>query len=204
MQLPGMLIEYLITGACAIPWLYLLVLISTGKPLRLPLEFKLDAGLVALLVPIIYVVGMIIDFLALVLVKRIQDYLINPPLKLIAARIPWIQQYIDPTQPSSSRVSDAKLLLRSPEVGKELVLRSSRDRVARGAFMNSLIATGVALAYVAHFKPFSEAYVWGVGVFAISLCYATWHRFEKHTLWFKVNASDAIIEDESSKAQKES
>ncbi len=52
------------------PMALLLVLIATGKPLALPLEFKLDAGLVALLVPIIYVVGMIIDFLALMRVLR--------------------------------------------------------------------------------------------------------------------------------------
>jgi len=58
MQLPGMLIEYLITGSCALIWMWVF-----SKVLGKEVPSVSDARLI-LLLPAIYVVGMIIDFVA--------------------------------------------------------------------------------------------------------------------------------------------
>jgi hypothetical protein len=63
MQLPGMLVEYLINGSCALIWIW-----GSFTLFNITLDSVNDADLL-LLVPGLYVVGMIVDHLA----KLIQD-----------------------------------------------------------------------------------------------------------------------------------
>lgn len=121
--LPGLLIEYLITGTVALFWLSKLIA---------PTNFQNDPVLTLLLIPSAYVLGMVIDLLAFIL------FLI-PKYR--------IRNEIDNLYKVSKRVSRVTrrvfIIKESPELAEELEKWSSRDRIARGFFINLLAICSV-------------------------------------------------------------
>ncbi len=117
MALPGLLIEYLISGALALVWLApLLKTLGVGA---------VQSGLLPLLAIALYVVGMSIDFLAYWLVK---------PLKRFLRKKAWRKYGVDSiAQAEGSVEREIIFYLYAPEIAKEVAMRSRRDRVARGA-----------------------------------------------------------------------
>ncbi len=78
MQIPGLLVEYLISGSFAMIWLLPLLLLIGYTPQ------KDDSAILIVLLPALYVVGMIIDFISGFIVRphkhRIKKrvYIIDP------------------------------------------------------------------------------------------------------------------------------
>jgi hypothetical protein len=157
MQLPGMLVEYLINGSCALIWIW-----GIFELLDINLPSVSGAGLL-LLVPGLYVVGMIVDHLA----KLILDFLID-----------------------TDSFDSTKIILYSPDLGKEYVMRSSRDRIARGAFINTVLITAVfSLSFRSRLGT-----ILPIGIIFSVLCFSMWHRFEASTSEYRRRASEAIEE----------
>ena len=76
MTLPGLLIEYLVTGATAFLWLWFLFhhpQVVVPADLRLD---KIDAAKITLMVPFAYVLGMIIDFVSLRACNKTADLIL--------------------------------------------------------------------------------------------------------------------------------
>ncbi len=176
MQLPGLLIEYLVTGSCALIWIWILFLIP-GVDLPEGIDVAQIEGVrAAIFVPILYVVGMIVDFLSLILVR------------------PFVVKYLRTGRQSSS-ASTAKIMLRSAELGREYIIRSSRDRIARGIFMNCVITTIVlTVLYPNMDPPRSVLVVLPVGLVFSGLCFGMWVRHERVTYNYLNLASDALKE----------
>lgn len=196
MQLPGMLIEYLITGSCALIWMWVI-----SKVLGKAVPSVSDARLI-LLIPAIYVVGMIIDYVAHALV----DFIVNSAdelgrkaklLKTSTSSGQSESQEIeeqDKPELGSESVSRAYVFLQSPELTKQYEMRSSRDRVARGAFLNAILLT-ISLTI---FCPCSNPYLplqitLPAGLILSGLCFAMWYRFERLTSRFKRSAYKAVL-----------
>jgi hypothetical protein len=209
MNLPGLLIEYLITGATALVWL--LLLFYRAQP-GLAAQFRLDRidpKTFAFLVPLAYVIGMIIDYVSR-FVAHTLDFLIVrraiwPLRRRISARIPnrtgvyqKLKKLIEPPEQKPARLSQHEVMLVSAELGKQLEMRSSRDRIARGAFLNSIVATGVLYYYYsadAHPPASSQVILLG-GIGLSAVLFAMWRRFYRLTHKYRRKAGDAIRETE--------
>jgi hypothetical protein len=126
MQFAAVLVEYLVTGSGAVIWMG----IALGVSLRSVLN--LEPAQVALLVPVVYLAGMLADAVAALLLhypgKRAKRY----PL-------PWQNRAVLVPDLQPRNAWSAFVLLHSPELGREFQFRSSRDRIARGALLNALL-----------------------------------------------------------------
>jgi hypothetical protein len=176
MQFAAAFIEYLVTGCCAFLWLAPLCGYSIFG----------DSGLsktdVAMLLPLAYVLGMIVDFLS--------EKLVSPAKKRIKDRFK-IQL------PPNAESSGAFIAWHSAELAKESQARSSRDRIARGATLNLLILT-----FVMYFKP-SASQLLSSGLdrspaaataAAVTLiCFLMWIRCEVLSSSFKRDAIKTIV-----------
>jgi hypothetical protein len=183
-QVAASFIEYLVTGFVSIIWL-LPLLQRTGIPL------EVGAGASALLaLPLLYALGMLIDYLSYRVLRPLKDRLNYR----FDRRYPELAPSISPF-PSRTALIEAL----SPELGRELSMRSTRDRIARGCVVNSgflfvVAATGWA----------SESQGWefvphGIAVAGIALIlaiwsYLTWLEFEERTRYFKLSAVRTLVE----------
>ena len=196
MALPGLLIEYLVVGSMALLWLLPLVGINY--------EGEIPFGRAAALAPAIYVVGMFVDFIAFVLVSRFprRKYSLKALARWIVRRKPDIQN-IENIRNNVFRDGYGRssrgtiwLYLHAPEIIKEVQARSSRDRVARGAFVNILIMWVISIASPNSSLPiFScvSVYEW-VLIVIFSLC--VWLFLEANSYGFELRAGDMVPENE--------
>src|SRR5580765_3141807 len=116
MALPGLLIEYLINGTIALIWIFPFI----------PHELKELKDLNSLLViPVAYVLGMYVDILSFILTSYPKVIL----RKFIRRRYKSeTGHYI----PGTVKRAEVEIMNTHPDLSKELVTRSSRDRIARG------------------------------------------------------------------------
>jgi hypothetical protein len=176
MQFAAAFIEYLVTGSCGLLWL---VPLLSSTPLEVA---KLEKVEVALLLPFVYVLGMMIDFVSEKCVSRFK--------KRIRSAIGASKHNV----PSST----VFIAWHSAELAKEFQVRSSRDRIARGAALNFLFLVLVTLLRpstpaVLHLpvtQPVAVLLFLGLS----ALCFATWWRCEGLSARFKKHAIDTIVE----------
>src|ERR1700740_3141961 len=122
--LAGLLIEYFVIGAVAALWAVPELL---KTPLFLSLLSKEAIGVAAAtLPPTIYLLGMCCDLIGAFVLK---------PLKHRIEKEAWK----DEAQPERrSQVIHAYAIAYEPELAREIDIRSSRDRIARGSLVASL------------------------------------------------------------------
>jgi hypothetical protein len=98
------------------------------------------------MVPFAYVLGMIIDFASILVTDALKWSLVQLR-RMISRALPNhyenLKRAIEPRKRERAPLSQQQVLLASTELGKQVEMRSSRDRVARGAFLNVLIGTAV-------------------------------------------------------------
>ena len=194
MQLPGMLIEYLINGSCALIWIWISL-----RMLGMEVPSVSDARLV-LFLPAIYVIGMIIDYVARGLVLFVVDTTkgLKRTAKSRKATVSSNNSETDKIgekrKPKKGSVSRAYMFLHSPELSKQYEMRSSRDRVARGAFLNTILLTISLIIFCPCSNPYLPLNITlPAGLFLSGLCFAMWYRFERLTSRFKQSAYKAIL-----------
>ncbi len=211
MILPGLVIEYLITGATAFLWMwFLLHLLPMG--LRPNMLDTLDSAKLTLMVPFAYVVGMIIDFASRLVTNALEWLLVQralwPLRRMISAALPDqyqnLKRAFEPRKRDSAPLSQQQVLIASGELGKQLEMRSSRDRVARGAFLNALIGTAFVTSYYAANRgtQIYSKYILMGGLVLASLLFAMWYRFDHLTHRYRRKAGEAIQEKESVSIRK--
>lgn len=173
MVFPGFFLEYLITGSCALFWLYGF---SVWWPF--PNSSQLSAGQVTILIPALYVIGMLID--------NCSRYPLVGLRKLLR-RVGWANGL-----ESDGDATQAEVWLSSAELSKQIEIRSSRDRIARGAVGNLVAATTVYSFAVAKVAPGELGRVLLAGVFLIVVAVAVWIRVDKLTSKFRRHACEAL------------
>lgn len=200
MALPGLLIEYLIDGACGLVWIAI-VAIRMGILSQMPQkEWAL------FLLPILYVLGMMVDFVALLLGKPI-EYVARSISRTSIVRKRGRQRHEDSKGQEYKRILDgnsgtAFIMLRSERLGQEYVMRSSRDRIARGAVANCIITTiviGLSVGHMPHqpstrfLNSVPSVAVWFFGTLLSVLFAGMWLRFQRLTSRWKREAVLAIV-----------
>ena len=193
MQLPGMLIEYLINGSCALIWIWI-SLRMLGKEVPSVSDPRL-----VLFLPVIYVIGMIIDYVARGLVLFIVDTAkrlkrtAKPRKATLSSNNSETDKIGEKRKPKKGSVSRAYMFLHSPELSKQYEMRSSRDRVARGALLNTILLTISLIIFCPCSNPYLPLDITlPAGLFLSGLCFAMWYRFEGLTSRFKQSAYKAI------------
>jgi hypothetical protein len=165
-NLPGLLIEYLITGVLAILWIGGVIMLGSDAA---PAFDQLSGPQVTLLAPLAYILGMLIDYIG----KRLTD--------------PFV---IDD---SKETLHKAELVARSAEVGKQYEMRKSRDRVARGLLANLVLLGIVGAGVLVQKHP--PSLFWWIPLFTLLsiLSFIIWRRFYRLTRRYKLKASEAVL-----------
>ena len=168
MTIPGLLVEYLIVGILTVIWCHPILLRAGLLPV--------SATYVPMLVAGAYVAGMLIDFYAFVLLRPIK--------RLIRARVD--RKYAVQSSPGHGRTPGraVKLSLYSSELAREVGYRSSRDRIARGLLINSLIALAVRPDYLP---------LW-FNVLLAASSLGMWILFEYLSYSYELKAEEALAE----------
>jgi hypothetical protein len=186
MQLPTFFVEYLISGACALIWIWE-ILIVKGIVNGPPSADKVDAGYVALLIPILYVLGMFIDFIGRWCVKKIiKEKVVNR----------WRSDSTDLSDTADNM--SATLAVHAPEANKELGMRSSRDRVARGALVNLMITVFIFIFWFNRINQtlslnLSFYSVLFSGLALVALCFLVWNHFDERTSKYQKAAFEVAV-----------
>jgi hypothetical protein len=171
MALPGLLIEYFVSGAMALLWLML----TKWEPQISALGAKLP-----ILVLVLYVTGMAIDMIAF--------FVTRAPKRWLRKKVFRIYRPNEDADRGSGTERQARIALHAPELGKELAMRSSRDRIARGLIVNSLFALFLL-------DP------WWVGAIAVVCSSAMWMSFERLSYGYELCA-DKVVEEKLHMAAK--
>lgn len=150
MALPGLLVEYLVIGAVALLWALPLVTNELCVE-KFPLEW------VVAVVPIIYVLGMFVDFISFIIVTwlpcRNGSYktrvraIVEKKLDgtesgyAIYLRIVWggfcgLEKTHHNEFPGPTVRRQIRLVAEKPELAKQIEVRSGRDRIARCTVIN--------------------------------------------------------------------
>jgi len=164
MALPGLLVEYLVSGAIAFAWLF--PLLQSALP-------RIDAALLPVAFLLLYVLGMAVDYLAWALTRV--------PKRWIRA---WVSRRYGgdgTSERQSGTLRQAKIALYAPDLAKELAMRSSRDRIARGSVVNAILATVFLLP-------------WQFGVPLVAFAMLLWAGFERLSYGYELCAEQVVDE----------
>jgi hypothetical protein len=165
MSLPGLLIEYLVSGTLSLVWLYQFV---SGPFL------KLEAWQAPLVAAALYVVGMAVDLIAFWSVWYLKPIV----HERVARRIGMASQLTR----SSSTARQVYIQRSSQVIATELAARSSRDRIARGTFVNVTIAAAIGVPGVSR---------WWLAVAAV-VALGMWCFFESTSHLYEPRACNAL------------
>jgi len=157
--LAGLLIEYLVVGAIASMWLG--PVLATAILTHEVLAKDLAPVLIATLLPAMYLVGMLCDWIG---------------YRILCKRKTTIEESVQSKAGMtniSSQTVHAFAVAYEPKLAEQLDLRSARDRIARGAF--------VACIPLLAFSPLGYRHWWiGTlsGAFVLLIIYALWNRMQ--------------------------
>jgi hypothetical protein len=165
MVVPGLLIEYFVSGVLAAIATY---------PLWLDLiQIKPEAPHYAIFAVGLYVVGMAVDFAGWALT--------GPFKKKLRKGVRMKFDLGSDGQPGATYAREAKFAIYVPALAQEVARRSSRDRIARGAIVSSILATIFTLPLM-------------IGIACILLSILMWIGFERVSHGFEISA-ERILED---------
>ncbi|MEL6253401.1 MAG: hypothetical protein AAFR87_15425 [Bacteroidota bacterium] len=161
MKVEGLFIEYLISGGIAFIWIY-----PTTQLLNIPKGiFDFDIKLLLVAIPITYVIGMFIDFIASKILKKEK---IKAKAREFNAKKLDEHSFYD----SLFELASANSFLI-----EHLVMRETRVRSARGVFVNFLLASlAIPLYFFVNQKLLIGLLA---GVFLIGLTIMAFYIFRK-------------------------
>lgn len=189
MALPGFFIEYLINGSVSLIWIWLLIrLLGQQIPDEPP-------SVVILFAPVLYVLGMIVDFTAKFVTKILSGLIKGKAARKKGYFQRQLKKFFWADEPKGTWTSDVVIISAySKELAGDVAMRSSRDRVARGSFLNIFIITIFATVYcykkpVPH-VPYYVALI--CGLFLTCLCFSMWRHYHALTTRYKESSFAAL------------
>ena len=188
MNIPGLLIEYLVIGGVSCLWLLPLLLWLGVFPTSGSDVLKAITPVIA--IPFLYVMGLMIDIPAEKLIKARKDTIRKKTKDKFYTKVNDSRSIID----AKIAFSTVEVMHLSQDLGKESEMRSSRDRIARGTFLNLFIAAFV-------FPSLSESPLLSrhdIVVFCALLglsgvFYLIWESCEKASYWYRLRAIYILI-----------
>lgn len=192
MQFAAVFVEYLVTGCGALVWIGIFLGLTADT------LTKLGPGHIPLLIPLVYLIGMFADASASVLLQPVKA-------KAKSAQFPWKagSRARDPELAGAQR--NAFVVLHSPDLGRELQLMSSRDRIARGAFLNIVLTVSMAVILPERAEKMlpmlsGRLPTMLVGSFLAAVAFILWWTAEYSTSQFKDSAIKLIRDQQKAQA----
>ena len=188
MQFVVSFIEYLITGSLALLWLVPLchsLWPNIADILRTELSpFPIWA---TLLLALVYVIGLMLDFVAYKLMRKRRKEIRKRQNKLNARYDAALKSRgIDELD------DNAFISYKAPELAKTLVTYSSRDRIARGAILNFVIASIVDALIL---WSYPTSLIVSAAFLALAcIAYFAWFHFQSLSRELKKEAVITILE----------
>lgn len=177
-NLSGMLVEYLAIGSTSVVWIALLLI-----GIKVPIE-SLSGPILAGMAPSIYVLGMMSDFSGYLIVYKHKKA---------------IRKSIKATSPEHDHLSQKiyiDVMSKYPEVAKDISIRSSRDRVARGVLPNIPLIGFASILYINKEVGINISIVIPtislVTLLIFVLTYSMWIRFQKNSYRHEVYALELL------------
>lgn len=124
MSLPGLLIEYLVIGSLALPWLLRLFPVEVSQ---------LPGAAFPVVAAYLYFTGMVVDVVAFFALRPLKWTI----RRLLAER----HSLTHDAKPGAATRRLIRLMQKSKTLSDEAAARSSRDRIARGAVVNAVVAS---------------------------------------------------------------
>lgn len=192
MNIPGLLIEYIITGAISFIWIFLLLFNLTSL---FDIFKDNSAILTIMLIPFAYLIGMVIDIIVYPLVRKLKRKIKTSEIENLKQIYPdldnkmELEKIIDVEHFTDKLIIDLHLNDKK-NVVDEINWRSSRDRIARGMILNSLLI-GLAITFSCQITNVSSHWLYSImGIISslvVTLFFVIiWKRFEKLSLRFQV------------------
>ena len=187
MNIPGLLIEYFITGSSACIWL--IPLFSNFKAQAI--FTSLPSGIISLLLlPLLYIIGLGLDMTSGFLINKfgwkrnIRDS-VKERIKAKYGVIP------------NEELGAMSIWLHNADLGKGYEIQSSRDRIARGTTLNLAIAAFVVPVSTYRSLPLIEVVMLFM-VFSILsiLFYGIWRKCEARSHRYKLTALLAVSKED--------
>jgi len=203
-NIPGLLVEYIISGTVAYIWILLIIF---SFPSFQNILSSHTTIITFLAIPFAYVLGMVIDMIAYILVRESKDKIKEGEINKIESKKPEIKFLY-----SESEKKELSSLIKRKSLTDRLVIelnannfdglineinwRSSRDRIARGFIVNSfLIGISVTLNCSLWFYNSYETNTLGIAavifigivisIFIAYLIRRIWKNCEKLSLRFQ-------------------
>ena len=178
MQLTGYFVEYLIIGSLSLLWL--LPLLE-----ELHISFPDNTGVIVLLAPSLYAIGMIVDvvghYVTLFHRRRIRK----------KAKAKYGRRY-GITKIEYATI-DVDLVSVNPDLAKEAAKRTTRTRVARGALINAICAFPIWITISwSKLSILQISLLIGGGVLSIIALWFIWARWQNITYRFETKALSKI------------
>jgi hypothetical protein len=171
MQLQGIKIEYLIIGGTSIIWVIPFTYLFLGS--NSDVLSKISLGGAITIVPLIYVLGMIIDGLAAKLLRNIKKQIKNA--------------IILDKEHSSHRLYIYNIIPENIEFYKVIEVKQSRYRIMRGMFFNTLMCTLIFIFSVALYEQpfdligtlFQKILLVALPALLTIFCFSLWKSYVK-------------------------
>ncbi len=206
MQLPGMFIEYFIIGAGSVFWL---IILWQNFNSNIPIQFPNDL-IVLIIVPVLYFLGMLMDYIGKSITNIIDRLLVSPLRKIfpniIVERLPdkslykikSVEEYVKKTKTAPDikydYISRADLLYKDEKISKQLEMRHSRHRIARGMFCNILLLI-IIISFSINYSKFSFwqlFFYFFISIVVLILIYSMWYYYARQTSLYKIKAIKSI------------
>jgi hypothetical protein len=167
------LVEYLIIGMHTSTWISIILL----KVLKIPVEslLKVDATLLLLLLPFIYIIGMVFDDIT---------------FRILSSRISQIKKNVFG---NSEKYQDEKIAYRSEILYNAYEARVRRVRIIGAAILNWPLLGASLVVYLGPANPLLSVLA-GATVVLTMLSWYIWNGLNKRAYKFRKNAIDVIEE----------
>lgn len=166
-------VEYLFTGSLSLVWLWLLIPRENLSSLNSLNEL--------LLIPFLYVIGMQMDFISMKLLKRFKKKIRNRHKHLKSKSYPS---------------TTAAIISKNSDLGNEVSIRSTRDRIARGVLLNLIFISLCILITNKICTPDKYIYL-TISLFLTVLSCFSWAEFQDQSTHFKYSSISILDEDQN-------
>jgi hypothetical protein len=175
--LTGIVVEYLVVGSTSALWILMLLARFDALPRRVP-----NVAL-AVLIPLLYVLGMLSDRLGRLLIERSKDKLEGKIRKETGHR-----------EVSTQDVS-SRLIVCLPALAQQLEARRTRDRISRGVLANvPFLTLASAISLTGRAPKWTVILVVMGGALLYTAVWSMWQRFQILSSRYEIHCDKRLSE----------
>jgi hypothetical protein len=185
--LAGIVVEYLVVGSTSALWILIFLATFDRLPKSLP------DTLLVVLIPLLYVFGMLSD--------RLGRFLVERQKKILEKQI----QKDHGHRPVSTQDVSSRLIVHLPALAEQLEARRTRDRISRGVLANVPFVTLAVGVWLGRDGPVWTVLVVGIGGVLLYVgVWLMWKRYQTLSSTYEIHCDERLRELQESGAPRAS